>query len=362
MNLYEPPRPGDLEEVKIEVTHDCPLACVHCSSDAGETTGVSLAPNTVFSLIKQAANMDVKSIALSGGEPLLWPWLSDAVNLCRTCGLTSTVYSTGISELDGGAKILDLAKLGLTRVIFSLYSPRRHYHELVTTKAGSFNRTIEAIQLTRNSGLRRELHFVPFRRTYRQIEEMVSLAASNGIDTISVLRFVPQGRGVVLQDSMEVLRHRETVELRNLLADCRRSHAPSIRVGSPYNILMLEGKVECNAARKTLIVDPRGNLYPCDAFKSIEPSALGIEDEFHNISGHTLDDCWQRSSYLNAIRKYLSTPFEEPCSSCTHLDLCKSGCLAQKVLAQRMIVDGKIAKRPDPLCLKQYIGGFRACN
>lgn len=360
MKMYQPPCDCDLEEIKIEVTRDCPLACVHCSSNASPGKGLQLYRETVLSLVTQAAEMGVKSIVLTGGEPLMWPWLSDAVCVCAQHNLRCCIYTTGIDRGDGAQKIATLAKQGLHKVVFSLYSPYKEYHEQVTTKAGSFDKTVSAIATTKDNDLDTEIHFVPLKRNYRHLEELVKFAAENGVPRVSILRFVPHGRGVVLKGSQEMLRQNESLELRNLISKCRQSCCVQIRVGSPYNILLLEGDVDCNAARQTLIIGPNGNLYPCDAFKNIEPSDIGLDDPYSNIMGYSLRQCWENSQYLNTIRRYLSTPFEEPCSACEHLKWCKSGCLAQKVIDQESILGGSIAKKPDPLCLKKYFGGSHA--
>ncbi|MBI4331883.1 MAG: SPASM domain-containing protein [Chloroflexi bacterium] len=248
------------------------------------------------------------------------------------------------------------------KVVFGLYSPRKECHDRVTRKSGSFDRTVSAIRASRNADIEREIHFVPFKRNYTHLAGLATFARENGIGKVSVLRFVPQGRGVIFKNSHEVLLQKESLELRKLITECQRTHKVKIRLGSPYNILLLQKDVDCNAARRTLIVGPNGNIYPCDAFKNIEPADIGLADEYNNVLVQPIEACWRRSEYLNAIRRYLSTPFGRPCSACEYLEQCKSGCLAQKVIEQESIQHGEIAKKPDPLCLRAFIGGIHAPN
>ena len=358
MREYEHSKEGDLEEVKIELTKDCPLACIHCSSNASSGNPVQLSREMVLSLVSQAAELHVKSIVFSGGEPLLWPWLSDAISACAAHGLHCSLYSTGISlSEDGAQEVLALAKYGLNKVIFSLYSPLKEYHEEITRKIGSFDKTVTVMRTIGNGDIERELHFVPFKRNYRHLVNLIELAQDAAIPKVSILRFVPQGRGEVLKKSREMLMQKETMELRSLILDCRERYDVKIRLGSPYNIMMLDKDIDCIAAWRTLCIGPNGNIYPCDAFKNIEPREIGLKDPYNNILSHSLRECWKQSQYLNAIRRYLTTPFGKPCSRCLHLEQCKSGCLAQKVIEQESIEDGNIAKRPDPLCLNNIIGG-----
>jgi len=358
MRMYEHLKEGDLEEVKIELTKNCPLSCIHCSSNASSGNPVQLTREAVLSLVSQAAELHVKSIVFSGGEPLLWPWIVDAVRACNVHGLHSSIYSTGINLTDDGAKeIIALTKHGLSKVIFSLYSPFKNQHEGITRKLGSFDKTVAVMQELGKHHIEREIHFVPLKLNYKHLVKLIELAKDLGIPKVSILRFVPQGRGVILKKSHEMLMHKETVELRKLILDCKEHYDVNIRLGSPYNILILNEEVDCIAARKTLCIGPNGNIYPCDAFKNTEPSEIGLNDPYHNILKHSLNECWKQSEYLNTIRRYLTTPFEEPCSHCLYLEQCKSGCLAQKVIEQESIEDGNIVKRADPLCLRNLVGG-----
>lgn len=358
MRMYERPKEGDLEEVKIELTKSCPLSCIHCSSNASFGNPIQLSREAVLSIISQAAELHVKSIIFSGGEPLLWPWIADAISACSIHCLHSSLYTTGINLTDDGAKeITTLTKHGLGKVIFSLYSPFQNEHEGITRKLGSFDKTVSVIQESGRHNIEREIHFVPLKLNYRHLVRLIELAKDSGVPMVSILRFVPQGRGVILKKGHEMLMHKETMELRTLIVYCREHYDVNIRLGSPYNILVLNENIDCIAARKTLCIGPNGDIYPCDAFKNIKPAEIGLDDPYHNILKHSLKECWKQSEYLDTIRRYLTTPFEEPCSRCLYLKQCKSGCLAQKVIEQESIEDGNIVKRADPLCLKYLIGG-----
>jgi radical SAM protein with 4Fe4S-binding SPASM domain len=282
----------------------------------------------------------------------------DAVKACKTHGLSSSIYSTGnnLSE-DSAKEIIELNKHGLDKAIFSLYSPIKNQHEGITRKLGSFDKTISVIKALKNSDIEREIHFIPLKINYKEFGHLIELAEASGISRVHVLRFVPQGRGIILKNGHEVLMHSETMELRSLILNCRENCNVDISLGSPYNILFLNKNAKCRAATKTLCIGPSGNIYPCDAFKNIEPNEIGLNDPYHNILEHPLKVCWDKSEYLNVIRRYLTTPFEEPCLSCVYLKQCKSGCLAQKVIEQESIENGNIAKRADPLCLRSLVGG-----
>ncbi len=206
MRKYEYPKEGDLAELKIELTRDCPLACIHCSSNASPGNPIQLSREIVLSLVGQSAELRVKSIVFSGGEPLLWPWLRDAVSECTTHGIYCSLYSTGINLTEDGAQeVLALAKYGLDKAIFSIYSPLKESHDEITRRTGSFDETVAVMRAIGNGDIEREIHFVPLKRNYKHLVNLIELAQDAAIPKVSVLRFVPQGRGEVLKKSREIL-------------------------------------------------------------------------------------------------------------------------------------------------------------
>jgi radical SAM protein with 4Fe4S-binding SPASM domain len=201
-----------------------------------------------------------------------------------------------------------------------------------------------AIRHAIDAGLHTELHFVPMASNYRQLAPLAEIAKRIGVQRISVLRFVPQGRGAAI--GQEVLSPDQNRELRAVIQRLvRQGH--NIRTGSPYNFLMLRKKPECAAGIDRLTIAPDLRIYPCDAFKQVKAERIVNTARMSSLKGASLKDCWDKSPYLLKIREFLTTDFGEPCRSCDALNRCVSGCLAQKFLAH-----GHLKKAPDPMCLK----------
>jgi radical SAM protein with 4Fe4S-binding SPASM domain len=136
--------------------------------------------------------------------------------------------------------------------------------------------------------------------------------------------------------------------LRQMILDARELHRDvNIRAGSPYNILGI-GHTPCDAAQEVLVVNHRGEIFPCDAFKNVNVPDL----EYGSVLSHSLREVWERSKYLNLVRSELAAGPGLTCGSCEEFSGCRSGCLAQRVLR-----DGWDASaRPDPTCLVQIAG------
>jgi radical SAM protein with 4Fe4S-binding SPASM domain len=295
-------------------------------------------------ILEEAAAIGAKEVAFSGGEPLCWSPIFDAVAVARANGLSVTIYTSGnIPRFREQAS--RLRDLGIQRFIFSVFGGSTVPHERITRVAGSFDRTLSAMAEAANIGLKTEIHFVPMSTNYRELKNVAAVAKNHGASTISVLRLVPQGRAALLE--RRILNRVQNLELRRQI-QALREEGYCIRTGSPYNFLMLSEVPKCSAAIDRLIIGPNLHLYPCDAFKQVEASEVAGTADLSSLNGRGLEECWEHSPYLEAVRTYLTTPFHPPCDSCGLLEKCVSGCLAQKVIAH-----GNLDKHPDPDCLRQ---------
>ena len=169
-----------LKEIKIEVTYKCPLACVHCSSNAHSKNEKEMRVEKCFEIIESASEMGVIEISFSGGEPLCWPGIVEAVKLADDKGISTIIYTSG--NVDNIEDVLKrLHKAGLKKAVFSLYSCNEEAHNKITRDINSFKKTINAISFAKNLGITPEVHFVALASNYRIIEDLVNYLASIGV-------------------------------------------------------------------------------------------------------------------------------------------------------------------------------------
>ncbi|MGE4544286.1 MAG: radical SAM/SPASM domain-containing protein [Pedobacter sp.] len=340
MEYHRPPY--FLRELKLEVTHDCRLDCIHCSSMAQRITHREIPLERCKEILREASTLGVVDVAFSGGEPLLWQGLTDVVSLSSHLGMNVSLYTTG--NVDSNELIFSsLKSAGLGRVMFSLFGENAKLHETVTRVKGSYEVTLAAIKKCIDFDFEVELHFVPLSDNYLSLRKIAELGKVLGVSRLSVLRLVPQGRCEL--NGVKALTKSQNLDLRRLIIGLR-DQGYEIRTGSPFNALMLREKPQCCSGIDRLTVSPDLKISPCDAFKQVSCQSLGVGDEYSSLNGNTLTECWEKSPYLQLIRNYLTTPFANICAVCPSLENCLSGCVAQKFHAY-----GNLAKCPDPMCL-----------
>lgn len=87
--------PGINEEsLSIEVTTHCNSDCSHCFARAGNSEHSSLSIDLVKKIITEAYNTAYRHLHITGGEPLLWEGLFEALDLAFRMGYKTVFMNT----------------------------------------------------------------------------------------------------------------------------------------------------------------------------------------------------------------------------------------------------------------------------
>lgn len=339
-----------LQEVCLEITSICPMECVHCSGSCNLASEYVLSLLEVKRIIDEFAGMNGRILEISGGEPLMHPNLFEIVAHAKMNQLETVLYTSGVS-LDSDGRMIsigtDLAEklrwLGLDKVVFNLQGATLETHERITRKKGSFKRVVKSIEIMKSAGCWVGVHFVPMKPNYSKLRDVIHLCHDLGVDEIGLLQFVPQGRGLVNRQSLELSR-KEFKEFTQDVTELTYIHKnPHIRVGRPADFRRLLDssitKQVCNAGVSRCLITPDGNVVPCPAFKQHQNSVAG------NVKSESLANIWFNSHVWKEFRGFDYTQMNEPCKGCEHLYWCQGGCRAQRVLEY-----GDMYKGPDPHC------------
>jgi MoaA/NifB/PqqE/SkfB family radical SAM enzyme len=81
--------------LQLHPTLRCNLQCAHCYSNSGPAAHVDLDGAVLCGVISDAAALGYAVVAVSGGEPLLYPGLALVLQHAKACGLRTTVTTNG---------------------------------------------------------------------------------------------------------------------------------------------------------------------------------------------------------------------------------------------------------------------------
>jgi radical SAM protein with 4Fe4S-binding SPASM domain len=336
---------SSLRELKVEINRACPLNCLHCSSDGAAGAPEQLDFETLSRLLREFANMGGEDVCISGGEPLLYPDLAEVIKDCRKLNVRASLYTSGVMFDNGLIKVISDEMINLlvandVKVIFSIHGALERTHEALTRTRGSFDVTISAMEKALKANLVVETHIVPTALNFGELGSTIRLVSSLGIHKVSLLRFVPQGRGR-LNSALLQLNEDQMRQLGQKIAELRQAlPMTTIRTGAPYNILCPQKPAKCEAGISVLTVRPSGDIAPCDAFKRFV-----VLDDYDNIARKSLSEVWQKSLFINSIRSIKKLGSDSSCTACPIHDRCNSGCLAQKAISCGSLSNGR-----DPGC------------
>lgn len=335
-----------LHELKIEITNRCPLKCIHCSTGTESGQGSFLPLPLIQTFVAQAYELGCRRILFSGGEPLLHPHLETLIEHCYSKQFGTKIYTTGIQSAVsfhpvGIEKLKYLHSKGLKDAAFSLYSSRSRIHDLITDTSGSFEGTVAAIKNAVKAGIRTEVHFVAVRQNIDELLQLPDFVMKLGISRISVLRFVPQGRGECNAEKL-IPSATDYVRLRDIIATIRVRSPISLRLGSPFNFLLQGSPSRCNTGKDRMIIDAHGLAHPCDALKQVK-----LPIRYNDAALTPLDQIMEQDPLFRTARK---SRLPGACKACPDLTICRGGCPAQRILAS-----GSSAPQKDPACLRDVL-------
>jgi MoaA/NifB/PqqE/SkfB family radical SAM enzyme len=245
-------------------------------------------------------NGGLSEISISGGEPFLHKDLPKMVKLCKSYGIKTNVYTSGIIEnplknkqIDytkfneiekrmlahfkdlefsfiGKERLIELKELGLDKLVFDFQASEcDRYNEIMGTK-GNLANLLKSMINSKSVGLCTEVHFIPMKTNYKDIDDILEICQSGEIDKVSILKFVPQGRGRENKENLE-LSSEQLKEFCENLEQAKKKYNVKVRLGIP----MRKGDEHlCTAGHDKLSIRYDGIVLPCVAFKEMDSKEL----------------------------------------------------------------------------------------
>lgn len=319
-----------------ELTHRCPLACPYCSNPV-ELTRISseLTTEDWARVFRQAAELGVLQVHLSGGEPASRRDLVEIVRAARDAGLYINLITSGIGLTE--ARLRDLDAAGVDHVQLSLQGIESEMADWISGYSGSWARKMQVAEWIRQIGFPLTLNAVIHRQNMDRLPEMIDLAESLGARRIEVATVQFHGWADLNRKAL-MPRMEQAVQARQTVLEARErlkgrmviDYVPADHHARfPKSCMGGWGSTGLN-------ITPEGKVLPCHAAETIK----GIT--FENVRDRDLSDIWHNSASFNAFRGTAWMP--EPCQSCDRKLIDFGGCRCQA-----MALAGDPAAT-DPVC------------
>jgi MoaA/NifB/PqqE/SkfB family radical SAM enzyme len=152
----------ELKELWLHATYRCNLTCKHCLFSCSPTNNLGeLTLAECQSYVLKGMYQGVKALYITGGEPLVWPWLSDFLKWYYTLEsvLPLTILTNGtLITADMAMMFQGYIGQGLNlRISMECYTKTNHE---AFRGQGSFDQVLYGIRNLNNFGIRPMIAFV----------------------------------------------------------------------------------------------------------------------------------------------------------------------------------------------------------
>ncbi|SNR34035.1 pyrroloquinoline quinone biosynthesis protein PqqE [Paracoccus sediminis] len=331
-----PVTPGLPMAMLAEITHRCPLACPYCSNPVELTRAAQeLTADDWGRVFRQAADLGVLQVHISGGEPGARRDLAQIVGHARDAGLYVNLITSGIGITRD--RLEDLDRAGVDHVQLSLQGIRPDMADRISGHPGSWDKKMGFASWVRDIGFPLTINAVVHRQNLERLPDMIALAENLGARRIEVATVQFHGWADLNRRALMPTRE-QAAAARQVVNDARiRLRGRMVIDYVPADHHAVYPKACMGGWGSTgLNVAPDGTVLPCHAAQSIPWM------RFENVRDRPLGEIWRLSDSFNAFRG--TAWMAEPCRSCDRKTLDFGGCRCQA-----MALAGD-ARATDPVC------------
>jgi AdoMet-dependent heme synthase len=321
---YSPQAKSDEKYVPLimsyNVTRECNMKCSHCYINAAEKKlDNELTTQEAKALMDQIYEVSRPLLVLSGGEPLLRYDIYELIEYGAKKGLKMGLGSNGYLIDDAVAK--KLKDSGIATVSISIDSSIPAQHDEFRGVEGAWEKAVNACKALRKNNVLVQVNTTLTHDNYDQIDNIMSLAESIGVENFHLFFLVPTGRGKKLTD-ISAQKYEEMItntfaKVHRHQLNVRPSCAPQfMRIAKNMGLDMRQWIRGCIAGMYYCRIYPNGDVTPCPYL----PIKLG------NVRETSFKDIWFNSEVLKNLRN--PCLLKGKCGICEYNKIC-GGCRAR---------------------------------
>ncbi|MDD2733605.1 MAG: radical SAM protein [Desulfuromonadaceae bacterium] len=287
------------------VTYRCNHKCIYCDMpDVARSCAEQSRPEfdtaAFCSVIDEMAQLGVKAIALTGGEPLLRTDILELISHARRKGIMTHLSTNG--ALIGELEAKGLIEAGLDSISVSIDGTTAEIHGRSRKSQGALERAQAAIRMLveernkQGSPVRIKILTVLSKNNIDDIVNILYFAKSVGVDGVELMPYQPMQAGHpgddFIFDAEFVGRVDKLVEkitcdqeLRSIV-DNSTTHLRLFKSsfsGEPFPFA-------CHAGNASIVIDCYGDISPCHPWANWRHLPM-------NLAGRQLAEIWKSTEY-----------------------------------------------------------------
>jgi KxxxW cyclic peptide radical SAM maturase len=334
--------------LEIYPTFMCNLHCQFCFIDDTSRKKFKshvMSFQTFKKIVDEAAKEKIFYISLLGGEPLMVPWIEDAIEYVEKKRVRLEIVSNGtLITRSFAEKLKDTRYVGFNVSIHG--TP--FSHSLLTGSSNSMERIIKGLNILKEHGIRFGIGYTVtnINTSDNDLEYVLEIAKKYGVKYISLRRFQKTGRGASSLTDLQVPPDK-VLQMAEKLRKWSKGAITTYALGAfaflQYKTLIPKHPLNrvriyyCGAGVRKLDILPNGEITPCILLWQLDPHKFSLG----NIIESSIIDIWQNSRILENMRKRI---IPKECKTCPYKEVCRGGCPALALSEYGSI------EKPDPQC------------
>jgi MoaA/NifB/PqqE/SkfB family radical SAM enzyme len=172
-----------LKYITIQLTLSCNYKCIMCNRYEDSTKNKFLPINDALRVIKEAKSIGVEMILLSGGEPLVYPWINEIIDKVKELNLGITFITNGMLLNE---QIIKKMEGHPTRYMISMHASNKKLNDKIRGVESDYDKVIENIKLIKksmknNENTKLEIAIVIMDENKKDFKKISSMLFSIGI-------------------------------------------------------------------------------------------------------------------------------------------------------------------------------------
>ncbi|MGA7116856.1 MAG: pyrroloquinoline quinone biosynthesis protein PqqE [Hyphomicrobium sp.] len=304
-----------------ELTHRCPLQCPYCSNPTDlERANTELTTAEWQDVMRQAGELGILQVHLSGGEPTARKDLEEILEAAVKAGLYTNLITAGVTLTRD--RMMKLAEIGLDHVQLSIQDVDPENADRISAYKGGFAKKIEVSQWAKEAGMALTINAPIHRQNIHNVPRMIEFAIECGAGRIEIAHVQYYAWALLNRSSLMPTRESFMTAAKQV-EEAREKYKGIIVIDMVVPDYYAKFPKPCMGgwAKQILNVTPSGRVLPCHAAESI------THLQFDNVKDRKLADIWLNGDVFN---KYRGTEWmKEPCRSCPRKEIDFGGCRCQ---------------------------------
>lgn len=176
----------DRELFELLVGYSCNTSCLFCSLDQ-EKRAMQSSTKELLSSIFKAKKEGFRYLGIGGGEPTIRKDLPILIKFAKQLNFDIVRIETNGLMLSNFAYCQKLAEAGLDFVKISIHGHNSKIHDALTQVAGSFEKTLQAVNNLHKLNVRVEINTVINKLNYKHYSEFVKFFSNLGVGSYCLI-------------------------------------------------------------------------------------------------------------------------------------------------------------------------------